>query len=93
MFWLPAIAPLISVILSTLIVYLAEADKHGVKIVKNIKGGLNPSSASQLQFSGSHVAQAAKIGLITSVIALTVSLSSNSMITTNSLVGTRDFSV
>ncbi|CAM8881029.1 unnamed protein product [Rhodiola kirilowii] len=71
LFWLPAIAPLISVILSTLIVYLAKADKHGVKIVKNIKGGLNPISASQLQFSGSHVAQAAKIGLISAVIALT----------------------
>ncbi|KAL9667779.1 hypothetical protein QQ045_002147 [Rhodiola kirilowii] len=48
-----------------------KADKHGVKIVKNIKGGLNPISASQLQFSGNHVAQAAKIGLISAVIALT----------------------
>lgn len=72
-FWLPAIAPLISVILSTLIVYVTKADKHGVKIVKHIKGGLNPSSAHQLQLSGPHVAQAAKIGLISAIIALTVS--------------------
>ncbi|XP_007018861.2 PREDICTED: low affinity sulfate transporter 3 [Theobroma cacao] len=71
LFWFPAIAPLISVILSTLIVYLTKADKHGVKIVKHIKGGLNPSSLHQLQFEGPHVAEAAKIGLITAIVALT----------------------
>ncbi|KAG6784248.1 hypothetical protein POTOM_009936 [Populus tomentosa] len=32
LFWFPAIAPLVSVILSTLIVFLTKADKHGVKI-------------------------------------------------------------
>ncbi|KAA8522507.1 hypothetical protein F0562_013132 [Nyssa sinensis] len=71
LFWLPAIAPLISVILSTLIVYLTKADEHGVKIVKHFKGGLNPSSAHQLQFNGPHVGQAAKTGLICAIIALT----------------------
>lgn len=68
-------APLVSVILSTLIVYLTKADKHGVQIVKHIKGGLNPSSAHQLQLSGQHVGEAAKIGLITALVALTVSYS------------------
>lgn len=72
LFWLPAIAPLLSVILSTLIVYLTKADKHGVKIVKHIKGGLNPSSAHQLQLTGPHLGQTAKIGLISAVVALTV---------------------
>lgn len=71
LFWLPAIAPLLSVILSTLIVYLTKADKHGVKIVKHIKGGLNPSSAHQLQLKGPHLGQAAKIGLISAIVALT----------------------
>lgn len=71
LFWLPAIAPLLSVILSTLIVYLTKADKHGVKIVKHIKGGLNPSSAHQLQLTGPHLGQTAKIGLISAVVALT----------------------
>ncbi|KAE9609022.1 hypothetical protein Lal_00020356 [Lupinus albus] len=70
LFWLPAIAPLISVVLSTLIVYLSKADKHGVNIIKHIKSGLNPSSVHQLQFHG-HVGQAAQIGLISAVIALT----------------------
>uniref|UniRef100_A0A2C9WE88 STAS domain-containing protein n=1 Tax=Manihot esculenta TaxID=3983 RepID=A0A2C9WE88_MANES len=71
LFWFPAIAPLISVILSTLIVFLSKADKHGVKIVKHIKGGLNPSSLHEIQFKGPHVGQAAKIGLISAIIALT----------------------
>lgn len=72
LFWLPAIAPLLSVILSTLIVYLSKADKNGVNIIKHVKGGLNPSSVQQLQFHGPQVGQAAKIGLISAVIALTV---------------------
>ncbi|POO04049.1 Low affinity sulfate transporter [Trema orientale] len=71
LFWLPAIAPLISVVLSTLIVYLTKADQHGVKIVKHIDGGLNPISARQLQLTGPHVGQAAKAGLICAIIALT----------------------
>ena len=69
---MPAIAPLISVILATLIVFLTKADKHGVKIVKHIKGGLNPSSVHQLQFNGPHVGEVAKIGLIVAIIALAV---------------------
>lgn len=74
LFWVPAIAPLISVILSTLIVYLTKADTHGVKIVKHFKGGLNPISAHQLQLRGPHVGQAAKTGLVIAIVALTVCL-------------------
>lgn len=73
LFWLPAIAPLLSVILSTLIVYLSKADKQGINIIKHVKGGLNQSSVHQLQFHGQNVGQAAKIGLVCAVIALTVS--------------------
>ncbi|KAK7353104.1 hypothetical protein VNO80_18543 [Phaseolus coccineus] len=71
LFWLPAIAPLLSVLLSTSIVYLSKADKNGVNIIKHVKGGLNPSSVHKLQFHGPHVGQTAKIGLISAVIALT----------------------
>lgn len=71
LFWLPAIAPLISVVLSTAIVFLTKADEHGVKIVKHIKRGLNPISAHELEFSGQHVGQAAKIGLVSAIVALT----------------------
>ncbi|KAG9137812.1 hypothetical protein Leryth_022719 [Lithospermum erythrorhizon] len=71
-FWLSAIAPLVSVILSTLIVYLTKADKHGVQIVRHFKGGLNPSSLHQLQFRSPHIGEIAKVGLICAIIALTV---------------------
>ncbi|KAF2291506.1 hypothetical protein GH714_024929 [Hevea brasiliensis] len=71
LFWLPVIAPLISVILSTLIVFLTKADKHGVQIVEQVKGGLNPSSVGEIQLKRPHVGQAAKIGLISAIVALT----------------------
>ncbi|KAL7255113.1 hypothetical protein ACSBR1_009308 [Camellia fascicularis] len=71
LFWLPAVAPLISVILSTLIVFLTRADKHGVRIVKHIKGGLNPSSVHQLQFDSLNGSEIVKTGLIVAVVALT----------------------
>ncbi|CAN4122238.1 unnamed protein product [Withania somnifera] len=71
MFWLPAIAPLLSVVLSTFIVYLTKADQHGVKIVKHFKGGLNPSSLHQLQFNSPHIGELVKIGLICAIVALT----------------------
>ncbi|XP_012093200.2 sulfate transporter 2.1 [Jatropha curcas] len=71
LFWLPAIAPLVSVVLSTLIVFLTRADKHGVKIIKHIKGGLNPSSIHQLQFNDPQIGQIVKIGFIVALVALT----------------------
>lgn len=74
LFWLASIAPLVSVILSTLVVFLTRADKNGVKIVKHVKGGLNPSSINQLDFNSPHVIDVAKIGLIVAVVALTESV-------------------
>ncbi|XP_011621488.1 low affinity sulfate transporter 3 [Amborella trichopoda] len=71
LFWIPAIAPLVSVIISTLVVFLTRADKHGVNTVKHIKGGINPSSAKQLVFTGDHTGEAVKIGLISALVALT----------------------
>ncbi|XP_023772631.1 low affinity sulfate transporter 3 [Lactuca sativa] len=71
LFWLPAIAPLVSVILSTLIVYLTKGDEHGIKIIKHFKGGLNPSSVNQLEFNSPHLRESVKIGLVCAIIALT----------------------
>ncbi|KAL9393582.1 hypothetical protein Peur_012867 [Populus x canadensis] len=69
--YLPATAPLISVVLSTLLVYLTRADKHGVIIIKHIKKGLNPGSIHELQFNNPHIGEVAKTGLIVAVIAIT----------------------
>ncbi|XP_057442129.1 low affinity sulfate transporter 3-like [Lotus japonicus] len=71
LFWLAPIAPLISFVLSTFIVYISRADEKGVNIIKHVKKGLNPSSTHQLQLHGQHVGETAKIGLICAVIALT----------------------
>ncbi|KAG0499370.1 hypothetical protein HPP92_004061 [Vanilla planifolia] len=71
LFWVPAIAPLISVILSTFFVYITHAEKKGVQIVREIKKGINPSSIHQIYFSGSNLAKGIKIGVISGMIALT----------------------
>ncbi|CAL0320359.1 unnamed protein product [Lupinus luteus] len=74
LFWLASISPLVSIILSTLVVYLTHADKDGVKIVKHVKGGLNPSSIHQLDFNNPYVGEVAKIGLVVAIVALTESV-------------------
>ncbi|PKA56757.1 High affinity sulfate transporter 2 [Apostasia shenzhenica] len=71
LFWLSAIAPLFSVILATLIVFVTHADNHGVQIVKHIKKGINPPSFNQIYFSGKQLGKAVKIGSIAGIIALT----------------------
>lgn len=70
-FWMPAIAPLISVILSTFFVYITRADKEGVQIVKNIQKGINPPSVDKIYFSGEYLLKGFRIGLVAGMIALT----------------------
>ncbi|KAK7857236.1 sulfate transporter 2.1 [Quercus suber] len=71
LFWLSVVAPLLSFILSTLVVYLTNAKDHRIDIVKQVQEGLNPSSVRQLQFDGPYVGGVAKIGFIVAVAALT----------------------
>ncbi|KAL6894574.1 hypothetical protein ACP4OV_008672 [Aristida adscensionis] len=74
LFWISAIAPLISVIISTFFVYITRADKQGVAIVKSIKKGINPPSASLIYFTGPLVLKGFKIGVVAGLIALTESI-------------------
>ncbi|WVZ55829.1 hypothetical protein U9M48_006438 [Paspalum notatum var. saurae] len=71
LFWVSAIAPLISVIMSTFFVYITHADKHGVAIVKNIKKGINPPSANLIYFTGPYLATGFRIGAVAGMIGLT----------------------
>ncbi|CAM9002339.1 unnamed protein product [Rhodiola kirilowii] len=71
LFWVPAIAPLISVILSTFFVYITRADKEGVQIVKHIEKGINPSSLDKIYFSGEYLVKGFRIGMVAGLIALT----------------------
>ncbi|KAJ7006758.1 sulfate transporter 1.2-like [Populus alba x Populus x berolinensis] len=70
-FWVPAIGPLISVILSTFFVYITRADKQGVQIVKHIDQGINPSSVDQIFFNGGYLLKGVRIGIVAGMVALT----------------------
>ncbi|KAF4383449.1 hypothetical protein G4B88_000149 [Cannabis sativa] len=70
-FWVPAIAPMISVVVSTFCVYITRADKDGVQIVNHIEKGINPVSANDLFLSGEYVGKAFRIGVVAGIIALT----------------------
>ncbi|GMY16718.1 sulfate transporter 3.1-like [Fagus crenata] len=69
-FWISAIAPLTSVILGSLLVYLTHAEKHGVQVIGELKKGLNPPSFGDLVFVSPYLTLAIKTGIITGVIAM-----------------------
>ncbi|CAN6290350.1 unnamed protein product [Urochloa humidicola] len=71
LFWVSAIAPVLSVALSTLMVYVTRADNRGVKIIQKVDAGINSSSVKQINLNGPYVTECAKIALICAVIALT----------------------
>ncbi|KAL1216262.1 Sulfate transporter 1.3 [Cardamine amara subsp. amara] len=71
LFWIPAIAPLVSVIISTFFVYITRADKKGVQIVKHLDKGLNPSSLRLIYFSGEYLLKGFRIGVVSGMVALT----------------------
>ncbi|XP_075493118.1 sulfate transporter 1.3-like [Primulina tabacum] len=71
LFWIPAIAPLLSVIISTFVVYITRADKKGVQIVRHIEQGINPASLHEIYFSGTYLGKGFKIGVVSGMVALT----------------------
>ncbi|VVA92152.1 unnamed protein product [Arabis nemorensis] len=71
LFWIPAIAPLLSVVISTFFVYITRADKKGVQIVKHLDKGLNPSSLDLIYFSGDYLLKGFRIGVVSGMVALT----------------------
>ncbi|KAI3459994.1 hypothetical protein Pfo_016657 [Paulownia fortunei] len=71
LFWVPAIAPLISVVLSTFFVYITHAENKGVQIVKHIEKGINPPSVNEIYFTGDYLLKGARIGVVAGIIALT----------------------
>ncbi|TXG61367.1 hypothetical protein EZV62_012730 [Acer yangbiense] len=71
LFWVSAAAPLVSVILSTLLVFLLKSRFRHVTTIGHLPKGVNPPSINKLHFHGSHLSLAIKIGLITGVLSLT----------------------
>ncbi|KAK3442615.1 hypothetical protein EUGRSUZ_B02908 [Eucalyptus grandis] len=71
LFWVSAGAPLMSVILSTLLVFAFKGQRHGISVIGKLPEGLNPPSWNMLQFHGSHLGLVIKTGLVTGIISLT----------------------
>ncbi|GLU08913.1 hypothetical protein SLE2022_257970 [Rubroshorea leprosula] len=69
-FWVNAMAPLTSVVLGSILVYLTHAEKHGVQVIGHLKKGLNPPSVSELAFGSPHLMTAIKTGFIIGIIGL-----------------------
>ncbi|KAL4275639.1 hypothetical protein AHAS_Ahas20G0127300 [Arachis hypogaea] len=77
LFWLPTIAPLLSVIVSSIVAYTVNSHQINVKdykvdVLGEIKGGsLNPISLLHLNLSDNFLAPLIKTGLTVAVISLT----------------------
>ncbi|XP_062089523.1 probable sulfate transporter 3.4 [Humulus lupulus] len=71
LFWVSAAAPLTSVILSTLIVFLLKSKSPNISFIGHLPKGLNPPSANMLYFSGEFLALAIKTGIVTGILSLT----------------------
>ncbi|XP_022878506.1 probable sulfate transporter 3.3 [Olea europaea var. sylvestris] len=71
LFWVSAGAPLLSIILSTLLAFVFKAQNHGISVIGKLQEGLNPPSWNMLQFHGSHLGLVMKTGLVTAIISLT----------------------
>ncbi|XP_010487443.1 PREDICTED: probable sulfate transporter 3.4 isoform X1 [Camelina sativa] len=71
LFWISAAAPLASVIISTLLVYLIRSKTQAISYIGHLPKGLNPPSSNMLYFSGAHLALAIKTGIITGILSLT----------------------
>lgn len=70
LFWISAMAPLSTVILGSLLVYLTHAEKHGIQVIGELKKGLNPLSVTGFTFGSPYLSLAIKTGIITGIIAL-----------------------
>ncbi|KAL6901806.1 hypothetical protein ACP4OV_004682 [Aristida adscensionis] len=70
LFWISAAAPLTSVVLGSILVYLTHAENHGIQVIGYLKKGLNPPSVTSLDFSPPYMMLALKTGIVTGVIAL-----------------------
>ncbi|KAK7402307.1 hypothetical protein VNO78_14472 [Psophocarpus tetragonolobus] len=71
LFWVSAAAPLTSVILSTILVFLLRNKTHQISVIGHLPKGVNPPSSNMLYFNGPYLALAIKTGIITGILTLT----------------------
>lgn len=70
LFWVAAMAPLVTVIVGGLFAYFAHADKYGIQIVGKLHRGINPSSIKDLNFDRKYIAAPLKAGILSAILAL-----------------------
>ncbi|KAK3034371.1 hypothetical protein RJ639_032269 [Escallonia herrerae] len=70
LFWVSAIAPMVTVVVGGLFAYFAHAEKHGIQIVGELKRGINPPSLQDLNFDRKYISAPIKAGIITAMVAL-----------------------
>ncbi|RDX62824.1 putative sulfate transporter 3.3, partial [Mucuna pruriens] len=71
LFWVSAGAPLVSVIISTVVAFAIKAQRHGISVIGKLPKGVNPPSVNLLLFNGTHLPLVIKTGLITGILSLT----------------------
>uniref|UniRef100_A0A7N0T866 STAS domain-containing protein n=1 Tax=Kalanchoe fedtschenkoi TaxID=63787 RepID=A0A7N0T866_KALFE len=71
LFWVSAIAPIITVLVGCAIAYFAKGERHGIAIVGHLQKGLNPISIHNLNFDPKYLPATLRAGIITGIIALT----------------------
>ncbi|KAL5729339.1 putative sulfate transporter 3.4 [Ranunculus cassubicifolius] len=71
LFWVSAAAPLTSVLVSTLIIFIFKTHIKGISTIGHLPKGLNPPSANMLYFHQPYLGLALKTGLITGILSLT----------------------
>ncbi|PKA46798.1 putative sulfate transporter 3.4 [Apostasia shenzhenica] len=70
LFLIAATAPLISVIISTIILFCLKSQNHGIQTVGPLKRGLNHPSANLLLLGGPYFTLSLKTGFITGILSL-----------------------
>ncbi|XP_040860971.1 probable sulfate transporter 3.5 [Glycine max] len=70
LFWVTAIAPMVTLVVSGVFTYLVKGQDHGIQIVGHLDKGLNPLSIHYLNFNSKYLPAVMQAGLITGVLSL-----------------------
>ncbi|XP_010051595.2 probable sulfate transporter 3.5 [Eucalyptus grandis] len=70
LFWVSAIAPMVTVVVGGLFAYLARGENHGIPIVGHLNRGINPLSIKDLNFESQYLPVTLKAGILTGILAM-----------------------
>ncbi|XP_054803068.1 probable sulfate transporter 3.5 [Prosopis cineraria] len=70
LFWVPALGPIITVVVSGVFTFLVKGENHGIQIVGHLDKGINPLSIHLLNFDSKYISPVLKAALITGILSL-----------------------